>query len=449
MDNTICAISTSSGMGAISIIRVSGNEAVGIVNKIFKGHRLDKVASHTINYGHIIDENNKIIDEVLVSVMLAPKTYTTEDTIEINCHGGLISANKILQLLVKNGCALAEPGEFTKRAFLNGRMGLVEAEAVSEIINSETNKSQELAVNQLSGKISNKIKTLRSNIMDVLSFIEVTIDYPEYTDIDTLEDEEMIKKIKETKETIEHLIKESENGKVIQNGINVALIGEPNVGKSSLMNALIGEERAIVTNIAGTTRDSIEAKFTLKNIAINLIDTAGIHETDDIIEQIGIDKSLKAIEEADLIILLLDGTKERNKKELDLIEKIKNKKHIIFVNKNDISNKEFNLNVPYITGNTVTDDGLDTLKSKIIEMFNLDEIELSNPTYLSSNRQITLLNSALTSINDCLIQIELGAPIDILAVDLKQAWISLGEITGETYSEELLDNLFSRFCLGK
>ncbi|MBQ6817812.1 MAG: tRNA uridine-5-carboxymethylaminomethyl(34) synthesis GTPase MnmE, partial [Bacilli bacterium] len=302
MDNTICAISTSSGMGAISIIRVSGNEAVGIVNKIFKGHRLDKVASHTINYGHIIDENNKIIDEVLVSVMLAPKTYTTEDTIEINCHGGLISANKILQLLVKNGCALAEPGEFTKRAFLNGRMGLVEAEAVSEIINSETNKSQELAVNQLSGKISNKIKTLRSNIMDVLSFIEVTIDYPEYTDIDTLEDEEMIKKIKETKETIEHLIKESENGKVIQNGINVALIGEPNVGKSSLMNALIGEERAIVTNIAGTTRDSIEAKFTLKNIAINLIDTAGIHETDDIIEQIGIDKSLKAIEEADLII---------------------------------------------------------------------------------------------------------------------------------------------------
>lgn len=449
MDNTICAISTSSGMGAISIIRVSGSEAVGVVNKIFKGHRLDKVASHTINYGHIIDEKDNIIDEVLVSVMLAPKTYTTEDTVEINCHGGLISANKILQILVKNGCDLAEPGEFTKRAFLNGRMGLVEAEAVSEIINSETNKSHELAVNQLSGKVSNKIRSLRGNIMDVLSFIEVTIDYPEYTDIDTLEDEEMIKKIKDAKETIEKLLKESENGKVIQNGINVALIGEPNVGKSSLMNALIGEERAIVTNIAGTTRDSIEAKFTLKNIAINLIDTAGIHETEDIIEQIGIDRSLKAIEEADLIILLLDGTKERNNKELDLIEKTKNKKHIIFVNKNDISNKEFNLDVPYITGNTVKDDGLDTLKAKIIEMFNLDEIELSNPTYLSNNRQITLLNSALTSISECLMQIEQGSPIDILAVDLKQAWISLGEITGETYSEELLDNLFSRFCLGK
>ncbi len=451
MFDTICAISTALGVGAISIVRVSGPNAIEIVNKIFKGKDLRKVDSHTINYGYIMD-NNEIVDEVLVSVMLAPKTYTTEDIIEINCHGGISTTNKVLELLLTNGARLAEPGEFTKRAFLNGRIDLIEAESVGDLINSETEKSMKLSLNGVTGNITNLVNSIRKELVSISANIEVNIDYPEYEDAIALTNELIKPKIITIKNELENLLKESQNSKLIKNGIDVAIVGKPNVGKSSLLNTLLEEEKAIVTNIAGTTRDIVEGKIILDGIILNLIDTAGLRETNDIVEQIGVNKSKEIINSSDLIILVLNYNEEITKEELDLINELKNKKLIVYINKNDLEKKldESKIKTNNIVyGNTKEYKNLNDLKNKIRELFNLGELESSNLNYLSNSRQISLVKKSIDVLDNTLNSIENNIEIDLLAIDIKECFDLLGEIIGSTYKDELLDEIFSNFCLGK
>ena len=449
MNDTICAISTALGVGGISIIRLSGPDAIDITNSIFKGKDLTKVDSHTINYGHII-YNEKIIDEVLVSVMKAPKTYTMEDVVEINLHGGIATTNKVLEILLSSGCRLAEPGEFTKRAFLNGRIDLVEAEAVSDIINAENESARELSINQISGKLSDIIKGIRSKLLELEANIEVNIDYPEYEDIEDVTNKKVLDVLTDVSNEFKKLIEESKTGKVIKNGINVALIGRPNVGKSSILNALLEEDKAIVTDIEGTTRDIVEGKMILNGVLINFIDTAGIRKTDNIVEKIGVDKSLETIDKADLIILVLSNENRISEDEKNILDKIKNKKHIIFINKDDL-NKQIDLDYidNVVSGNTITKNGLDDLKKKIIELFGLGEIANKDFTYISNARQLSLIKLAKDSIDSAINEVTNSDPVDLVEIDIRNARNYLGEITGETYSEELLDELFSRFCLGK
>ena len=451
MFDTICAISTTMGVGAISIVRISGNDAINLVNSIFKGKDLTKVLSHTINYGYIID-GEEVIDEVLVSIMKAPKTYTTEDIVEINCHGGISTTNKILELLLNKGCRLAEPGEFTKRAFLNGRIDLIEAESVGDLINSETDKSRSLSLNGVTGSITNMINEIRKKLVSISANIEVNIDYPEYEDAIVLTNELVKPKVLEIKKDLEKLLKEAENGKLIKNGIDVAIIGKPNVGKSSLLNTLLEEDKAIVTNVAGTTRDIVEGKFVLEGIVLNLIDTAGIRETEDIVEQIGVNKSKEILEKANLVILVLNNNEELSKEEKELIKTIKDKNLIVYVNKNDLEKKIDETEIEcknIVYGNTKDYKNLDQLKNKIIEMFNLEQLDSGNMNYLSNSRQISLVKQALQSLDNCLEQIENNIEIDLLAIDIKECFDLLGEIIGTTYKDELLDEIFANFCLGK
>ena len=451
MFDTICAISTALGVGAISIVRVSGPNAIEIVNKIFKGKDLCKVDSHTINYGYIMD-NNEVIDEVLVSVMLAPKTYTTEDIIEINCHGGISTTNKVLELLLTNGARLAEPGEFTKRAFLNGRIDLIEAESVGDLINSETEKSMRLSLNGVTGNITNLVNSIRKELVSISANIEVNIDYPEYEDAIVLTNELIKPKIITIKKELENLLKESQNSKLIKKGIDVAIVGKPNVGKSSLLNTLLEEEKAIVTNIAGTTRDIVEGKIILDGIILNLIDTAGLRETNDIVEQIGVNKSKEIINSSDLIILVLNYNEEITHEELELINELKNKKLIVYINKNDLEKKldESKIKTNNIVyGNTKEYKNLNDLKNKIRELFNLGELESSNLNYLSNSRQISLVKKSIDVLDNTLNSIENNIEIDLLAIDIKECFDLLGEIIGSTYKDELLDEIFSNFCLGK
>ena len=449
MNDTIAAISTTMGVGAISIIRVSGNEAIDIVNKIFKGKDLTKIESHTINYGHIV-EKNKIIDEVLISIMKAPKTFTREDIVEINTHGGIAITNKVLELLLFNGCRLAEPGEFTKRAFLNGRIDLIEAEGVMDLINSKTEKSRKLAINQVNGEVSKLIKDLRQKVIEILANIEVNIDYPEYEDIEEMTNNMILTDINSIEQEINNILKHSEDSKLIKEGIKTIIIGSPNVGKSSILNRLLNEEKAIVTDIAGTTRDIVEGNVIIDGIVLNMIDTAGIRETDDLVESIGVKKSLDLINEADLILYVLNNNEKLTNEEKDILEKIKNKNNIVIVNKIDLENK-LNLNeLPNYIEMSVKDNiGIDELKNKIKEMFNLEKIEQNDYTYLSSARSISLLKKSLESLNAVKIGIENNMPVDMVEIDLKQMWSTLGEIIGETYTDELIDQLFSQFCLGK
>lgn len=451
MDDTIASISTTLGVGAISIIRVSGNDAIKIVNKIFKGYDLDKVPTHTIHYGHIY-ENDTVIDEVLVTVMKKPKTYTTEDVVEINTHGGIAPTNKVLELLLRNGARLAEPGEFTKRAFLNGRIDLVEAEGIMDLINAKTEAARRLAVNQVDGRVSNLIKELRQEIIEILANIEVNIDYPEYEDILLVTKEMIVEKKKLIEQKIKKILKESENSKIIKEGIKTVVVGRPNVGKSSILNNLLNEEKAIVTEIEGTTRDIVEGSILINGILFHIIDTAGIRKTKNIVEKIGVEKSLKMIEEADLIILVLNNNESLTEEDIELITKTKNKKRIIFINKNDLKTrleKEKIKEEIVVEGNTVSADGLVNLKNKIIEMFNLEQLENKDLTYLSNARQISILKETLTLIEEIDQSLKEDMPIDIIAIDLKKIWELLGQIIGENYSDELIDQLFSQFCLGK
>lgn len=451
MEDTIAAISTALGVGAISIIRVSGKDSISIVSKIFKGKDLTKVDSHTIHYGHIID-NEEIVDEVLVTIMRSPKTFTVEDVVEINAHGGIATTNRILELLLTHGCRLAEPGEFTKRAFLNGRIDLTQAEGVMDLIDAKTEKARTLAVNQVGGKVSNLIKNLRQKILEILANIEVNIDYPEYEDIEEFTNDMLIPNLSVVKEEIEHILKESENGKIIREGIKTSIIGKPNVGKSSLLNTLLQEEKAIVTEIEGTTRDIVEGTIKLDGIVLNMIDTAGIRDTDDLVESIGVKKSIDLMNNSDLVLFVLSNNDELTDDELKLLDELKTKNHLVIVNKQDLEPK---LDYSKLSGHNVikmsmiNQSGINELESEIKKIFDLEQIETGDMTYLTSARSISLLRQALTSLNEVYEGLNKEMPMDMLEIDLKNIWNKLGEIIGETYEEELIDQLFTQFCLGK
>lgn len=448
MEDTIVAISTSVGEGAISIIRLSGHDALNIASKVFTKD-LTKVDSHTIHYGFITSNNEKI-DEVLVSVMKAPKTFTREDIVEINCHGGIATTNKVLEVLLENGARLAEPGEFTKRAFLNGRIDLLEAEATMDLISSKAESARRISINTLTGETSNLIKNLRSELVKIISNIEVNIDYPEYEDIEVLTNESILPDIKKFKEKLEEIIKKSEDSKVIKEGIRVGIIGRPNVGKSSLLNSLLEEEKAIVTDVPGTTRDIVEGSLIVSGIPLNIIDTAGIRKTEDTVEKIGVEKSLKIIDTSDLLIYILNNNEEITEEEKEILEKTKNKKRIIVVNKIDLKTKlNKKLLDSYIEISVKENIGIDKIKDEIKRLFNIGEISTNDMTYLSNARSIALLKKSLNNINDAINEINNNNPIDIVELSLKESWNNLGEVIGETYTDELLDELFSRFCLGK
>ena len=451
MNDTIVAISTALGVGAISIVRLSGNEAIEIVNNCFKGKDLTKVESHTINYGHIVD-NDEVIDEVLVSIMKDPKTYTTEDVVEINCHGGIISTKRILETMLTHGARLAEPGEFTKRAFLNGRIDLVKSEAVMDIIDSKSEEANKLALSQLTGTTSNMIKKFRDKLKQLLASIEVNIDYPEYYDIEVVTKEKIEKELKVMKEDLKKVIKESKNSTLIKEGIKTVIIGRPNVGKSSILNKLLEQEKAIVTDIAGTTRDIVEGEIYLDGILLNIIDTAGIRSTEDIVEKLGVEKSLSMIDDADLVIVVLNNNESLTKEDEEILEKTKDKERIIVINKNDLE-KKININSKELKNivytNTNSTEGIKTLKEKIIELFQLENIKSKDYTYLTNARQISLAKKAYQSLHDAEEGLKNDLPIDMIEIDLKETFDLLGEIIGETYSEEILDHLFANFCVGK
>ena len=448
MEDTIVAISTTAGIGAISIIRLSGEEAIDIVSKVFTKN-LSNVPSHTIHYGYIKNGKDKI-DEVLVSVMKAPKTYTREDIVEINCHGGVATTNKVLELLLDNGARLAEPGEFTKRAFLNGRIDLLEAEGAMDLISSKTEIARKISLNTLTGETSNLIKDLRSKLVEIISNIEVNIDYPEYEDIKVITNDILLPNIKKFRHNLEEIISKSEDSKVVKEGIKVGIIGKPNVGKSSLLNSLIEEEKAIVTSIPGTTRDIVEGNLIIGGILLNILDTAGIRTTDDVVEKIGVEKSLNTIDTSDLVIFILNNNEEISPEERELLKRLEHKKKIIVVNKIDLECKlDKSLLGDYIEVSAKENIGIDKIKEKIKKLFNLGEVTTSDLTYLSNARSISLLHESLNNIDEAIKEIDSNSPIDIVELSLKEAWENLGKITGETYTDELLDELFSRFCLGK
>lgn len=451
MNDIIVAISTALSKGAISIIRLSGNGCIDLVNNCFKGKNLTKVDSHTINYGFIVD-NDKVIDQVLVSVMKSPKTYTREDIVEINCHGGVATTNKILELMILNGARLAEPGEFTKRAFLNGRIDLVEAEAVMDLVNAKTEGARSEAVRQIEGRLTKIIRNFRQKLLELLANVEVNIDYPEYEDIEEVTIDKIKNMVEEMRKSLITIIKESENRKIIKEGINIAIVGKPNVGKSSILNRLLGENKAIVTDIAGTTRDIVEGSISLNGIELNFIDTAGIRETSDIVEKYGVEKSIEEIKKADLVILVLNNNEKLNSDDKELINIINDKKYITVVNKNDLESKinidSLNLkNIIYT--DTISINGIESLKNKIIELFNIDEIVANNVDIFTNTRQITLAKDSLKILTEVEDGIKNNIPVDMISIDIKRIWTKLGEIIGENYSEELIDQLFSQFCLGK
>ena len=447
MNDTICAISTTLGIGAISIIRVSGKETIEKVNNITNIDLLKK-ESHTISYAYIKD-NNELIDEVLISIMKAPKTFTTEDTVEINCHGGIATTEKVLELLLNQGIRLAEPGEFTKRAFLNGRIDLTESEAVNDLINTKTDKARKIVINNLKGTTSNKIRDLREKLVKIINNIEVNIDYPEYQDIEEMTVEKIKNEIGSIEEELETIITNSENSKIITNGINIAIIGRPNVGKSSILNKLIEEDKAIVTNIPGTTRDIVEASFNLNGITLNLIDTAGIRETEDIVEQIGVKKSKEALEKADLVLLILNNNEKLTKEDKELLEISKDKQRIIVVNKTDLETKLEIEDENIVYTNTIEESGIEELLNKISEMYKLEQLETNDFYYVSTLEQLNKIKSTRNNIKDIKEGLKENISIDMLEIDLREIWQTLGEVIGETYTEELLDNLFKNFCVGK
>lgn len=451
MEDTITAIASASGVSAINIIKVSGKESIEIVNKIFKGHDLTASNTYTIHYGYI-EYNNEKIDEVLVSVFKSPKTYTGEDVVEINCHGGLATTNKILEILLTSGCRLAEPGEFIKRAFLNGKKDLIEVEAVEDIINAKTEKARKMSMNGVSGILTDMIKNLKEKILSIIANIEVNIDYPEYEDAIEITNNILKENINEIETSLNKILKESEKGKLIKNGIKVGIIGKPNVGKSSLLNRLLDEEKAIVTDIEGTTRDIVEGTIYINGIPLYLIDTAGIRKTDNIVEQIGVQKSEKIIEEADLIIAIFDGSKEITEEDYEILDKINSKKVLVIINKQDLNTKidlskfeKYNI----IKCSVKSNQNIEKIYEEINKMFNLNELETNDLTYISNARQISLVKKSLEIIKEIKKQNENQTPVDLIQIDLQNLWETLGEIIGDSYKEELLDEIFSKFCLGK
>lgn len=455
--DTIAAIATASGNSGIGIIRVSGDEAIEIVDKIFKSVNSDKklvnVKSHTINYGHIVD-NDKVIDEVLVSVMNGPHSYTGEDVVEINCHGGMIVIRKILEIVLKNGARTAEPGEFTKRAFLNGRMDLSQAEAVMDVINAKNEFALSSSIEQLNGRVSEKIKSLRKKIIYNIAFIESALDDPEHISIDGYSDK-LSKILEEVNGELSRLINNFDNGRIVKEGVKTVILGKPNAGKSSLLNLLLGEERAIVTDIEGTTRDTLEESINLNGVFLNLIDTAGIRDSEDVVEQIGVNKAKELAEKSDLVIFVADASKELDENDKEIINLIKDKRAIVLLNKSDLGTiineknvSEFD-NKPVITFSAKTGDGLDELENKIRDLFYEGKVKYNDELYITNARQKESLINAKNSIEEVIKSVENDMPEDFYSIDLMDAYTYLGQIIGESVEDDLVNEIFSKFCMGK
>ena len=457
--DTIAAISTAPGEGAIGIVRISGEDAIRIADEVYrlKDKRLKEQPSHTIHYGHIVDpKNDEVIDEVMVTVLRAPKTFTREDVVEINCHGGIVAINRILQLVLRMGARLAEPGEFTKRAFLNGRIDLSQAEAVMDLIRAKTDKSMQMAMRQLDGELSKLIQNLRQEILNTLAQVEVNIDYPEYDDVEEMTLQLLREKTQQVSQGIRALLNTASQGKILRDGLKTAIVGRPNVGKSSLLNVLLREEKAIVTDIAGTTRDTIEEYVNVRGVPLQLIDTAGIRETDDVVERIGVERSRKALNEADFVLLILNQSEELMDEDLRLLEQTKDFKRIILLNKTDLPTKidmdkvkEFAINSEIVTTSMLMKEGIDQLEEKIADYFFQGQMNERDATYLSNTRHIALLEKAEQALQEVANGVDMGMPVDLIQIDFTRAWDLLGEITGDTVQDELLTQLFSQFCLGK
>lgn len=455
--STISSISTAPGIGGIGIIRMSGEKSFEIIEKIFKPktqQKIEEIKGYTIKYGNIV-ENGEVIDEVLVSYFKAPKSYTTENMCEINSHGGNVIVRKILELCLKNGAKLAEPGEFTKRAFLNGRIDLAQAESVIDVINAKSDKEAKSGIKQLEGFLSKEIKIIKQEILDVLVNVEVTIDYPEY-DTPEVQENEMRAMLESVKNKLEKLEKSFDNGKILKEGIKTAIIGKPNAGKSSLLNAILKEDRAIVTDIAGTTRDTIEEFVTVNGIPLKLVDTAGIREAADAVEKIGVEKSIKQAEEADLIIAIFDSSKELTAEDLEILKLIENRQAIILLNKCDLNSliteqderlKNNSKNILKISALNKT--GIEELYEKISEMFNLNEINFDNDILITNIRHKNIISNALENVKKANEALNLNMPIDIITIYIKDVLEDLGEITGEVVTEDVINEIFSKFCLGK
>lgn len=456
--DTITSISTPMGEGAIGIVRLSGPEAVEIGDKLYKGKKkLKDVPSHTINYGHIIDpETDEVVEEVMISVLRAPKTFTREDIIEINCHGGILTINRILELTMTHGARMAEPGEYTKRAFLNGRIDLSQAEAVMDFIRSKTDRASKVAMNQIEGRLSDLIKRQRQSILEILAQVEVNIDYPEYDDVEDATTEFLLAQSKKIKNEIDQLLETGTQGKIMREGLSTVIVGKPNVGKSSMLNNLIQDNKAIVTEVAGTTRDVLEEYVNVRGVPLRLVDTAGIRDTEDIVEKIGVERSRKALSEADLILFVLNNNEPLTEEDRTLYEVIKNEDAIVIVNKTDLDRrldieevKTMIGDTPLIQTSMLKQEGVDELELQIRDLFFGREVQNQDMTYVSNSRHISLLKQARQTIQDAIDAAEAGIPMDMVQIDLTRTWELLGEIIGESASDELINQLFSQFCLGK
>lgn len=455
--DTIAAISTPVGEGAISIVRLSGPEAITIANRIFSGKNLKTVPSHTLHYGKIIDpHSDELVDEVIVSVMRAPKTFTVEDIVEINGHGGIVAVKRLLQLVLDEGARLAEPGEFTKRAFLNGRIDLSQAEAVMDVISSQTNQAMQVAMNQLEGRLSKLIQKLRQHLIETIAHVEVNIDYPEYDDVEEMTHDMMEEKTAIVLEEINKLLQVAAQGKILREGIKTAIIGRPNVGKSSLLNSLVQEERAIVTDIAGTTRDVIEEYVNVRGIPLRLMDTAGIRETDDIVERIGVERSQQILSSADLTLFMLNYNDTLTNDDRMIFSLLENLPYIIIINKTDLPGQlnikeveELAKGKKIVTMSLINDKGIDELEQSISQLFFENELVDRDTIYISNVRHIHLLKQAKKALEDARDGLSMHMPLDIVQIDVRRTWEFLGEIIGDTASESLIDQLFSQFCLGK
>lgn len=458
--DTIAAISTPMGEGAIAIVRLSGDEAIAIADKIFRTPTNKKLAeekTHTIHYGHLIDPmTEEVVEEVMLSLMRGPKTFTREDVVEINCHGGIVSVNRVLQLVLRHGATLAEPGEFTKRAFLNGRIDLSQAEAVMDLIRAKSDRAMNVALTQMDGKLSRLIGQLRQALLETLAQVEVNIDYPEYDDVEEMTVPVLLEKCSWVRDEIDRLLQTSSQGKILREGLSTVILGRPNVGKSSLLNSLVQENKAIVTNIAGTTRDIIEEYVNVRGVPLRLVDTAGIRETEDIVERIGVERSREALKGADLILLVLNGAEPLSEEDERLFETIAQMDYIVVINKTDLPQQIDLARVAQLAGqhrlvstSLLQEEGVEQLEEAIAALFFEGQVESADLTYVSNARHIALLHQARQTVADALQAAEMGVPVDMVQIDITRTWEILGEIIGDTVQESLINQLFSQFCLGK